>query len=168
MPSPAGYSHTQIALHWAVVGLVAVQVLLGEGMNTAFEAARRGFEPAFWPRAAAIVHIAAGGLVFLFAATRLTLRLRRGVPGPPAANPAPMRRLALFVHRALYAVILAIPVAGAIAWFGGNDLAAFAHRSGMTLLWFLLALHVGGALVEHFILRTDALRRMLGRGSVEM
>ena len=64
-------------------------------------------------------------------------------------------------HLALYAIILAMPVTGGLAWFAGMDAMAELHGAGKVAVFVLVILHVAGALHHHFVLKTDVLRRML-------
>lgn len=167
MPSPEQYSRLQIVLHWTVVVLVAAQLVLGDAMGTAFEALHRGFTASTATRIGANAHAIIGGVIFLVAASRLYLRLARGVPDIPHDGPPLLQRLAAGTHWALYATILAMPVLGAIAWYGGVRFAGDLHSALWSLLLILIALHVAGALTEHFVLRTQSLNRILGRKTAD-
>ena len=72
-----------------------------------------------------------------------------------------MRLAARAVHLAFYAVILLMPATGGMAWFGGLETMAAVHGAGKPVILALVALHIGGALYQHFVARTDVLRRML-------
>ena len=157
------YSRAQIILHWLVVVLMTGQILLHEGMEHAWRALRRGTEPSGGDALSANIHVAFGFLIFLLAGARLYLRLTRGVPALPASDPGPLRTLAHVTHWGLYAIMLGMPVSGALAWFGQVSAAAQAHGAATSVLLLLLALHTGGALVQHFLFRSDVLRRMTGR-----
>ena len=61
---------------------------------------------------------------------------------------------------ALYLLMCAMPLTGAIAWFGFSDIAAELHELGRPILIALIALHVFGALVEHLVLGQNTLLRM--------
>ena len=89
------------------------------------------------------------------------MRIRRGAPPPPAEEHEALRLAARAVHFAFYAVILLMPATGALAWFGGVGAMAAVHGAGMLLILVLLALHIAGAFYQHFVLKTDVLRRML-------
>ena len=54
-----------------------------------------------------------------------------------------------------------MPATGALAWFGGIEASAAVHRAGMLTILALLLLHIAGALYQHFVLKTDVMRRML-------
>ncbi len=107
------------------------------------------------------LHIAFGIAIFLLALVRVFVRLRRGVPPPPRDEHILLRLAARAVHLALYAIILLMPVTGGMAWFGGIETMAAVHGAGKPVILGLVALHIGGALYQHFVARTDVLRRML-------
>ena len=63
-------------------------------------------------------------------------------------------------HWALYALLILMPLTGALAWFGTIEQAAFAHDVLKLPLLILTGLHVIGALFHQFILKSDVLTRM--------
>ena len=67
------------------------------------------------------------------------------------------------VHFALYAAIVLMPITGALTWWLDIELAAEFHRMGPNIIYALVAAHVGGALYQHLVARTDVRRRMLRR-----
>ena len=81
---PAGYSTTQIALHWIIAVLVIFQLIMGEDIKPAYRAFSRGNTPAeadlFW----ANIHVYVGIAIFVLALLRVVVLLRRGAPEPPA------------------------------------------------------------------------------------
>ncbi len=165
-PRPKGYTRAEIALHWATVALVLFQLIVNDAMRLAF---RHRLEEGAMPMAlGAAAHVVAGLAVLALTLLRLAIRWRRGMPEPPPGVPALLNGLASLVHMALYVMLLAMPLTGALAWFGGIELAGVAHEAGRLILIGLIALHAFGALFEHFVLETDALSRMLrARGGRE-
>ena len=107
------------------------------------------------------LHVAFGIAVFVLALLRVALRVTRGAPPPPEAEHPALRTVARATHLALYAIILAMPVTGGLAWFAGMDTMAELHGAGKVAVFVLVILHVAGALYHHFVLKTDVLRRML-------
>ena len=107
------------------------------------------------------LHVAGGIAVFLLALLRVALRLGRGAPPPPETEHPALRFAARAVHIGFYAIILLMPLTGALAWFGGVEASASVHRAGMLAIFVLLLLHIVGAVYHHFVLRTDVMRRML-------
>ena len=160
-PARTGYSATQIALHWIIAVLIVVQVVAHEGMETVYGAARGGPAATESEQLMADLHIAGGIAVFLLALLRVVLRLRRGAPPPPETEHPALRFAARAVHFLFYTIILLMPLSGALAWFGDVGAAAAAHRAGILAIVVLLLLHVAGALYQHFVLRTDVMRRIL-------
>lgn len=158
MSQPAGYSRAQIRLHWIVAGLIAAQYLFAEPIEEAARAAQDGIATGFDP--VVMSHVVGGVLVMVFALWRLALRARRGVPALPQEESALMKTVAHITHYALYGLMILMPVSGALAWFGGVDVASDAHNTLKGPLLGLIALHVVGALVHQFVLKTNLMARM--------
>ncbi|MEV8465727.1 cytochrome b/b6 domain-containing protein [Fluviibacterium sp. DFM31] len=158
MASPTGYSRAQIRLHWIVAGLIVLQFVLHESISDAFDMAMEGRQIAFNPLVAQ--HVAGGVLIGLLVLWRLVLRLRRGAP-PPPENEHPLLKLAAHAtHWTFYALMLMLPVSGAVAWFGLVEPAAETHEFLKAILMLLVLLHVAAALYHQFVLKTDVLMRM--------
>ncbi len=156
---PAGYSATQILLHWAVALLILGQFLFSDAMNAAQRAAGHGGQPEAGPMV--WQHIFGGLLVLAFAFWRLMLRRQRGVPGA-AGGETPLQHLvAQFVHGGLYLAMILLPLSGLAAWFGGNETAAAAHQLVKMGLILLLGLHVLGALYNQVVLKNRLIARMM-------
>ena len=167
--TPDGYGPVQIALHWAIAGMVLLQLLLSGPIQVAFDARMDGGSPihGFLGGALATAHLVVGSSILVLAVWRLALRLTRGAP--PASMPAP-RVIVLIgkvAHLLLYGFIFLMPVTGLVAWFFQSDLAAGLHG---WLRWPFILLVVGhgvGALVEHMVFRNRTLERMLRAGPPE-
>lgn len=158
-----GYSARQIALHWVVAVLIAVQFLFEDGISGAFrQIMREGTDPGF--SATVLLHVAAGGLVLLLVLLRLVLRLRRGAPPAPAHESAVQKLVAGLVHWGLYLLMVLIPVSGMVAWFGGVGDAGEAHEVLTKVLLAAVAVHVLGALVGQFVQKTGVMARMVRPG----
>ena len=54
-----------------------------------------------------------------------------------------------------------MPLTGATAWLFGVELAGEVHEFLKNVLIAVVALHIAGALYEHFVTRSDVLKRML-------
>lgn len=157
---PTGFTRTQIALHWAVVVLVACQYIFSDGIERAWRAFVNGTYTDTDLTGAAMAHAAGGALVLLLAIWRLVLRFRVGAPAPDPAEPAALQVLSKVTHSAIYLLIILVPLSGMAAWGGGIKDAIGAHLLGKTLLMVLIVLHVVGALTHQFFFKTDVLRRM--------
>lgn len=155
-----GYSPMQVALHWTVLVLVAFQYFAHDGIENAWRSFLRGDTP---PDDIVLnyLHIGSGILVLFLVLLRLYLRMTRGAPAPPADEPRLLQLLAEGVHGSIYVLLLLLPVSGAIAWFLGSRLAGDAHELLQNFLLAAIALHVAGAMFQHFILRSQVLMRML-------
>ena len=165
MTAPDRYSSAQILLHWLVAGLISLQFLLHEGMEMAFEAQLKGTSVSATQEIAANSHVAFGLVIFLLAGIRVFLRVTHGVPALPSEEHAVLQLLAKGTHFLLYTLLLGLPIGGALAWFQDAEWAGDLHGFGAGLLFFVVLLHIAGALVQHFVLKTDVLRRMTRSGS---
>ncbi|AZO12230.1 cytochrome b [Mesorhizobium sp. M3A.F.Ca.ET.174.01.1.1] len=157
----ASYSKTQIWLHWSIAALILVQFLAHDGMEHVWRSLRRGQEAAAgdWPLA--YMHVVLGLAVLALATWRLWLRGTRGVPPVSGLEHPALRLLAQATHFAIYALIFVVPISGAAAWFLQLPGAGLVHVVGKNVLLYLVLLHIAGALVQHFVLKTDVLRQML-------
>lgn len=108
------------------------------------------------------VHVIVGLTILALVGWRLWLRWRRGVPALPGREHPYLRAIAAATHGLFYLLLIVLPLTGALAWFGSVNLAATSHALIEKLLLVVIALHVGGALVQHFWYKSDVLRRMLG------
>ena len=161
----ARWTRLNITLHWLIVGLLIAQFFESEWMEKLFDAKLDGEAAGGTTVLLGYSHMIIGGLIFLAIALRLWDRRTQGRPAHPAAKPTWAIRLAGISHAVLYVLLFAMPVGGAAAWFLGSERFAELHKLGWTALMIVAALHVVGALVEHFWFRTDALRRMMpGQG----
>jgi cytochrome b561 len=160
METVTGYSRTQIALHWMVVVLVVLQFVANSGMVTAWNAFLDGEPPPAETEVMVTLHIFGGGLILLMVLSRIYLRFTRGAPPPPADEPWILQVAAEAVHLAIYVFLLLLPATGVMAWFAGVPLAGTLHAWLTKLLLTAIALHVGGALFQHFVRRSNVLIRM--------
>ncbi len=171
------YTRTAVALHWIMALLILATLPLGLIM-TEMPLSPQKLQYYSW-------HKWLGVTVFGLAVLRLTWRATHPAPPLPASVPAWQRQAAHALHWALYALMLAIPLAGWLmssakgvqtVYLGvlpipdllskdealGEVLAAV-HAWLAYVLIALLVVHVAAALKHHFIDRDDVLRRMLPR-----
>ncbi|MFO1339490.1 MAG: cytochrome b [Burkholderiaceae bacterium] len=165
----ARYDRVAMLLHWAIgLGLLA-QMVFGFLLD---DLAPRG-TPA---RGAVInLHKSTGLVLLALVAVRLAWRLGHRPPAWPASMSRGAQRAATWGHRALYATMLGLPVAGyvasnfsqhgvkffgvALAPWGPNLPAVYGFFNGLhvTLAWVLAVLVAGHVLValRHALLQRD-------------
>ena len=160
----APYTKLQIWLHWLIFLAIAVQFIAHEPMSDAWDKVEHGGEIAFDPLV--FSHVALGGLIFLLVLVRIVARFRFGAPELPAEEPPMLRMLAALTHLVLYALMILMPVSGAVAWFGGVEAAGEAHEVMKALMLIFVGLHVVGALFHQFVLKTNIMERMKRPGGV--
>lgn len=155
--SPNAYARMQVILHWGIALLIAFQYLLHEGIEEAWDGRLEGTIPNEpFPDPHAIV----GLIILALAIWRLVLRLRLGAPALPKEEPAVLQLLAKITHIAFYVLLIAMPVSGALAWVIGLTVPADAHEVASTAMLVLIGLHIAGALVQQFVLKTGIMERM--------
>ena len=133
-------------------------------------------------------HKCFGVVAFLLVLTQITLRcLASSLPQPPESLPGYERFLSKLVHRAMYALLVIVPLMGysmsstytmsdGVFFFGVNlpellpknddwfVVFQWLHKTLAYTLLALIALHIAGALKHRFLdqdPRSDVLRRML-------
>lgn len=165
------------AVHWASA-LAVVIAWSGGQMDDAFGKSAEA--------AVVFAHIEAGLAALALLAVRLAWRyLDPPPPAEPSAFDPWLGYAAKAGHIALYALLVAAPVAGIVTLFArGETLSLFGlwdiaspwlrdrafsrstkevHEFFANALLILAALHVGAALLHHYVLRDNTLRRMLAR-----
>ena len=164
-PAAGRWTSLNIWLHWLIVGLLIVQFLIGDNMAAFFDATSKG-EPAGGLTARlGYFHMLIGATIFVAIAIRLWDRFAHGRPPHPAGEPNWAVNLARVTWFGLYALLLSMPLAGALAWWTGSGTVAILHGWAATALLVLVALHVAGALANQFWFKTDALKRIMpGQG----
>lgn len=155
----AGYSLAQIVLHWTIAVLVLIQLVFNEPIQEAFDDRLDGETSD--AMGGAMVHVAVGITILSLAIIRIAIRFTRGAPSAHDDKPAILNWFGYLVHALLYLFIFAMPITGAIAWFGGVELSAELHEIGRLILIPLIGFHIVGGLAEHFVFRNNTLMRML-------
>lgn len=173
------YSSVAKWLHWLTVALVAGLVPVGLLMTY------RGNTLDIWDPLTNNLYSAhklTGLLLLMLVLLRLGYRFAKGAP-PDEPTLSPVQRLVAHItHWLLYALLLAVPLAG---WIGvsfypslgvfdaislpaltapDRDAAGKAltvHRLLVFVLVGLICAHIGAALFHHFIRKDGVLRRML-------
>lgn len=159
---PSHYSRTQIALHWLIFLAIVVQFLFHETIAGVWRQMEQGGTPPFEPLAA--LHVFLGLAILALAIWRLVLRLRRGAPPLPEKEPTLLKFVANATHLLLYLLILALPVTGALAWFGGISDLGEVHEALFQALFILVILHILGVFYQQFVLKTNIIGRMTRAG----
>jgi superoxide oxidase len=169
------YGSLSIALHWLMFLLIVAVYACME--------LREIFPKGSDPRAAMKTwHFMLGLSVFVLVWLRLVLRLLQPTPTIEPRPVAWQQYLAKVVHWALYALMIAMPIAGwmilsaegeTIPFYGlelpaliakNKDTAEWIeeiHKTAGTAGYFLIALHAGAALFHHYVLRDNTLTRIL-------
>ncbi|PTE06974.1 cytochrome b [Mesorhizobium helmanticense] len=157
----AGYTATQILLHWAIATLIVLQLVIGEDIKPAYRAFSRGNAPTADDVFNANIHVYVGLAVLVLAVWRLAARLRSGVPAAPPEESVLLKRIAATTHFLLYLFIFGMPITGALAWY--FDFAAMGeiHELAKPVIIVVVGLHAAAALWQHFFVKSDVLVRML-------
>lgn len=94
-------------LHWTVAALVLVQIGLGFGSDWS----ERSLSDRLLDQ-----HVRVGLMILALMVLRLSWRLAVPAPPMPADVTGWRRRVAGLTHKTLYALLLAMPVAGYVLW----------------------------------------------------
>lgn len=168
------------SLHWLIALFILTQIALGITMKAFL---RPG--PTFF--AIMGIHKSIGITILALVVIRLIWRLMNPVPELPTTLKPYERVLARFTHAALYVILFGMPLSGWIgSSAGGHDVRWFnlftvpnlvgkdrplsgimgaTHEVLAICLVLVLTLHIAAALRHHFVLKDDALRRMLPGGT---
>jgi cytochrome b561 len=149
-----------VVLHWTIVVLLILQYLEGEYMVGLWNAAIDGAPLTTATEVLGWMHIITGSTILAAALARLADRVVNGRPPYRTDEPAWAMLLAKVTHGAIYAILVAMPSLGLAAWISGVDRLAQLHTLLWTPLLVLIAVHVAGALVQHFHFKSDVLRRI--------
>lgn len=172
---PRRYGRLSILLHWAMLLLIGcvyaaieLRVYFPKGSDL-----REGLKT--W-------HFMLGLTVLLLVLIRLAARALQTTPPITPAPPRWQMLASRSVHFALYALMIAMPIAGwvilsasgkAIPYFGVELPALVAaskplaeqvkelHETAGTIGYWLIGLHAAAALLHHYGMKDDTLKRML-------
>lgn len=175
MTAAARYDLATISFHWTIAVLVVIQW----GLAQIIDLFPRGL-----PRIEArSVHIGLGIVLGILLVARLLWRATRGRALPPAESGV-LQILAKSVHRALYALLIAVVLVGIFlvyvrgdSFFGLFTVPAFdpgnkalrhnvaeLHETIANIILVLAGLHAVASLIHHYVWRDGVLRRMLPGG----
>ena len=169
------YSSLSITLHWAMLLLLIAVYACME---------MRGYYPkgSNFRESLKMWHFMFGLTVLLLVLIRVVARVTGGTPPINPEPPAWQTLIARLTHFALYAFMIAMPIAGWVILsasgktipFYGLDLPALVgpdkvfaeqvkelHETVATIGYFLVGLHAVAALFHHYIVKDDTLRRMM-------
>jgi len=159
MSRTPGYTSAQIALHWVSAVLVIAAFATHDAMKAVGKAVRDGSWGGY--DTASLVHVVGGSAVFLLALWRLGMLGRRGTPSLPAEEPAVLRGTALAVKVLLYAIMIVMPISGALNWLGHVEFARQLHLLMEPVIPLTILIHMLGAIYQQFWLKSGVLTRML-------
>lgn len=155
---PKGYSKTQIRLHWVIFILILFQFVLHEPIAAGWDIMMEGDMPE--PNPLVLQHVIGGLAILALVLWRLRIRTTRGAPALPADEPLILKGIAHLTHFVLYALMILMPLSGAVAFFGQVEAAGSAHEFMRILLLLFALLHILGALYQQFVLKTNIMDRM--------
>lgn len=154
-----GYSRLQIILHWLIAALIIATWITHEAMGDAVKAAANGTLQSTPP------HVPLGIAVFVLVLIRVIVRMRQGSPAPAPQPDATMEAAALWGHRALYLLMIVVPMLGMARWGGGIEVAGEVHEVAANTLMLLALGHAAVAIWHQYVRKDGTLTRMLRPGS---
>jgi cytochrome b561 len=162
MKQSTGYTRAQIGLHWLTVVLVAYNLIIDNQMRPVLKATADGTAPNPNDLLMANLHAWLGIAILAIVAVRLALRFTHGAPPPPAGVSGPVRLASEISHWLFYALLFALPLTGAAAYYFGIGWAGDLHGEILkSALWVVIAIHATAALWHHFVKKDTVLTRML-------
>ncbi|MBU1306074.1 MAG: cytochrome b [Alphaproteobacteria bacterium] len=160
-----GYGPIQIGLHWLIAAMVLFQLVFGESMVTATDAAEEGTAISGSDALLATAHYWVGIGILVLVAVRILVRLRYGSPAPIDKNPL-LVLAGKATHVLFYILLVAVPVSGLITVHLNPEMGEI-HQLAKPAFIILIALHAVAALFHHFVLRDATLTRMLVPAKVD-
>ncbi|MHC0053757.1 cytochrome b [Actibacterium sp. D379-3] len=161
MKTSESYSKLQVALRWGVVVLIAVNYVVSDNMGRALQAVLKGGAvTGLTPK----IHVYVGLAILALVAVRLVVRLIQGAPAADAAGPDLLKKAVAAAHGLLYLLLVAVPVLGALTWFGRIGVLGDVHVVAMNVMLAIAGLHAAAALYHHYILKDGVLLRMIRPG----
>ena len=154
MSAQPAYTRGQIALHWLTALFVVVAWFSHDAMEENFDRLiDTGREP--YPT----VHSIAGITVFFLVLARLWLRHRQG--GPEPHGDGTQQQLAVWGHRLLYLLLIAVPLGGFLTWIVGLHGLNELHGLGGKALLIVALGHALVALWHQYVRKDGTLLRMM-------
>lgn len=143
------YTPVQRRLHWWVAGLTAAQYAMQNWLVDAMDRVRGGESIGLTDFLLTNAHMLIGVCVAYLVVARLRLRWQMANATPVAAF-SPVQRLALWVHRLMYVVLLGMVASGALHYYADWSFAGQLHEWGKWLLGLLIASHLPGAALHYW------------------
>lgn len=150
------YATIQIALHWGIFLLFALNYIVSDDMGRALRTKLEGGEP---DQFAALTHPPVGLAILALTLIRIAVRLRLGAPALPPGKPL-LNKLAHLGHGALYLLLLAVPLSGMAAWGAGIREAGDVHELLVTLTVLVIVGHALAALYHQLVLKDGLMDRI--------
>lgn len=160
MKTATHYSRTQVALHWAIVLLVAAQYLLSDGIEALWDQRMAGTIP---NEGTPNIHTVAGMLILVLTIWRVVLKRKRGAVALPEGEPTILKFAAHGTHILFYVLLLGMPISGFSAWFIGLSQPADVHEIAAKVMLALIALHVTASIAHKVWFKSGVLERMSPR-----
>lgn len=155
-----GYTIYQIGLHWLIAALVFAQLIFGESMTAAIEAAEENEAVSALTGNLADIHYYFGVAILALVGVRLALRLKNGAPQLPPETSGVIELAGKISHWLFYALLIVVPVAGLLGFYYGDPYGEW-HTYAKPVFIGLIALHVAASLYHQFWLKDGLLMRML-------
>jgi cytochrome b561 len=175
-PVAVRYKSIVVWIHWITALLVLTQIFIGLLFHRVLpEGSPERMNAFAW-------HKTVGALILLLALARLAVRLMNPPPPYPADFPKWQRFAAVWSHRILYFMLIALPLTGLAAISGRAENGIVALKLGLwlpaipgipkenefgdvhvVLVWttvLLLVIHISAALYNQFGSKTDVADRM--------
>jgi cytochrome b561 len=159
MPPASEYAASQIRIHWAMMVLITLQFLLSYSVLPGWHYLITTNDFFFTP--GVIAHVVIGTLVLALVIWRLVMRLRHPVVTEIEGFDPWLEKLSHLVHLCAYAVMIAIPLTGLVAYFGDLIPMSVVHNVLALGLLGLIGVHASGALYHQFIRHDGLLMRMV-------
>ena len=156
----AGYSTSQIVLHWLIAALVLFQLVFGESMETFVDAATEGEPLSRTDQTLGWAHYWVGLAILVLAFGRLAIRLVAKAPKLASAGPAWIQHAVRASHALFYVLLVATPVLGLLGFYLGDPWSDI-HTLNKPVFVGLIAVHAVAALYHQYWLRDGTLKRMI-------
>lgn len=155
------YSRIQIGLHWLTLVLFLANYVVSEAMKQSFDPHLEG--TLINPNWETNFHLFVGIAVAATVTLRLLAKVFIKQPEPLETENTVLSKIASATHGILYLLMFLVPAAGLIAWFGEIEPAGDIHQVLVNVLIGAIGLHTAAALYHQYILKDQALLRMVPR-----